>query len=323
MKIIHAADAHLGFSAYNVVDRQSGINRRALDVIESWYDFIEKALAEKPDLVLFCGDLFDLPTVPNFAIDAACALGLFDCPVLLISGNHDRAVRGDVSPLKYLAHSKNVIIASNLDKPSVHTIHGKVFSLFPSGSEGRPLDGDVLLAHGCIAGPEEYRFAGSYLEIPFANYEYVALGDLHRHLQTDNIVYPGCFSRLTFTQERVRVGFVVYDTDTKEVRHVATKSREFVTITPDKIDIAGDLLKDKIVRVLVDKSFTAVDSLYTRLSGCLHVKVERLDKDEIVSSQKADTSGELTLESSYSTFCNQTQRAHLIGDGLDLIRKNK
>src|SRR5947207_7004144 len=102
MKIIHAADIHLG--------------RRRLDGRLPDTDFAEAfdyvagvAISEKADAFVLAGDLFDKPQVePPHLRQAETILGKIRdaaIPVIAIAGNHDKAFinSGEETWLEYLA----------------------------------------------------------------------------------------------------------------------------------------------------------------------------------------------------------------------------
>ena len=68
MKIFHLADTHLGFSAYNKIDPDSGLNQREIDFYSVFQRFVDIALETKPDLILHSGDFFDSVRPTNRAI---------------------------------------------------------------------------------------------------------------------------------------------------------------------------------------------------------------------------------------------------------------
>jgi exonuclease SbcD len=93
MKIIHFADLHLGMENYGHIDPATGLSSRLKDFLASFDELVEYALAERVDLVLFCGDAYKTrePTQTQqreFArrINRLATAGI---PVFLLTGNHD------------------------------------------------------------------------------------------------------------------------------------------------------------------------------------------------------------------------------------------
>src|SRR6059036_2714425 len=94
MKLAHLADLHLGFRQY---DRQTprGGNQREADVAEAFRRAVDDLLEQRPDLILFAGDVFHSvrPTNPAilflFQQLHRLRVALPETPIVLIAGNHD------------------------------------------------------------------------------------------------------------------------------------------------------------------------------------------------------------------------------------------
>ena len=94
MKLAHLADLHLGFRQY---DRQTprGGNQREADVAEAFRRAVDDLLVQRPDLIVFAGDIFHSvrPTNPAilFLFQQLHRLrtGLPDAPIVMIAGEHD------------------------------------------------------------------------------------------------------------------------------------------------------------------------------------------------------------------------------------------
>ena len=90
LTIVAASDLHLGF----------GIGRGELS---RWVDMINR---EKPDVVLFAGDVIDTSTFPLWQGDYAAELRRLDAPygVFAVPGNHEY-ISGIDESLRFLEHS--------------------------------------------------------------------------------------------------------------------------------------------------------------------------------------------------------------------------
>src|SRR5207245_5018184 len=94
VKLAHRADLHLGFRQY---DRQTprGGNQREADVAEAFKPAVDDVLEQRPELVLFAGDVFHSVRPSNPAILFLfqqlhrLRTGLPDTPVVMVAGNHD------------------------------------------------------------------------------------------------------------------------------------------------------------------------------------------------------------------------------------------
>src|SRR5213083_3709951 len=94
VKLAHLADLHLGLRQY---DRQTprGGNQREADVADAFRRAVDDLLAQRPDLILFAGDVFHSvrPTNPAilflFRELQRVRVALPETPIVLIAGNHD------------------------------------------------------------------------------------------------------------------------------------------------------------------------------------------------------------------------------------------
>jgi DNA repair protein SbcD/Mre11 len=109
VKLFHVADIHLG-------RRRLDGRLPETDFAEAFAFIAEKAIAERADLFLIAGDLFDRPTVePPHLRQAQQILGRLKSNgirVIAIEGNHDRAMlhSGDQTWVHYLAEDDLLIL---------------------------------------------------------------------------------------------------------------------------------------------------------------------------------------------------------------------
>jgi len=60
MNLIHIADTHLDLTAFNRLDPESGMNLREKQVYDNFLSAIDAIIKEKPDVLVYAGDLFDV-----------------------------------------------------------------------------------------------------------------------------------------------------------------------------------------------------------------------------------------------------------------------
>ena len=133
MKIIHFADLHLGVENYGRIDPATGLSSRLTDFLAAFDELVDFALAEKVDLVLFCGDAYKTrePTQTQqreFArrINRLATAGI---PVFLLTGNHDlpNAIgRATATEIFDTLAVKNVYVANRPDIYKIPTPGGTV-----------------------------------------------------------------------------------------------------------------------------------------------------------------------------------------------------
>ena len=234
MKLMHLSDLHLGkrVNGYSMIEDQIHMLEQILNITAE----------EKPDAALLCGDIYD-KTVPS-----AEAVRLFDdflsrlaeqCPVYLISGNHDSADRlafGGrlmttsgvyVSPVyngqvrtvgqedafgtvcfHLLPFVKPVQVREHFKEQTIETYTDAVRAAL-SGIDLEDGNRHVLLAHQFVTGSErcdseEVSVGGSDnvdAEV-FTGFDYVALGHIHvaQRAGADHIRYCGTMLKYSFSE---------------------------------------------------------------------------------------------------------------------------
>ncbi len=93
MKILHFADLHLGVESYGRIDPATGLSSRFLDFLAALDQVVDYALANRVDLVLFCGDAYK-SREPSQTQQREFArrinrLSTGGIPIFLLIGNHD------------------------------------------------------------------------------------------------------------------------------------------------------------------------------------------------------------------------------------------
>ena len=96
-RLLHLADVHLGARHDDLGPTAAAQRERQFAAFER---AIELALAEKVDLVLLCGDLFDSNSQPRRSVERAAAelgkLAARHIPVVIIPGTHDSYEPGSI-----------------------------------------------------------------------------------------------------------------------------------------------------------------------------------------------------------------------------------
>jgi exonuclease SbcD len=220
VKLAHLADLHLGFRQF---DRQTprGGNQREADVAEAVRRAVDDLLEQRPDLILFAGDIFHSvrPTNPAilFLFQQLHRLrtGLPDAPIVMIAGEHDtpRSVETGTILRLYEALGVDVVVDqaryvtfSKLDCSILAAPHQAVVQ--PERPALRPQRGttfNVLVVHGQLPGLGERRgtteYGGALVDehdLAPAQWDYVALGHYHVAQQVaPNAWYAGSTEYVT------------------------------------------------------------------------------------------------------------------------------
>ncbi|MCA1819747.1 MAG: exonuclease SbcCD subunit D, partial [Halobacteriales archaeon] len=200
--MFHFSDTHLGHQQYQRTDA-SGLNVREQDIARAFRAIIDAAVAERPDLVLHSGDLFDGVRPGNRALAAAMEgfvrLSEAGIPTVAIAGNHEHPkLRETGSPFRLYDHLPNVYVVYKGQRETVEvtTPAGPVrVHAVPQCADAEtfakeileaPVGGpgfDVLLVHGAVNGLKAFSHA-EFNELSldpawFRPFHYVALGHHH------------------------------------------------------------------------------------------------------------------------------------------------
>jgi exonuclease SbcD len=118
MKILHTSDWHVG----KVLKGQSRVDEQLAVLAE----IVSIAEAERPDLVIMAGDLYDTATptadTKKIVIRALTALRRHSAAVVVVAGNHDHG--GEVDALRPWADGVGITLRGALGKADDHLVTG-------------------------------------------------------------------------------------------------------------------------------------------------------------------------------------------------------
>ncbi|MBI2303264.1 MAG: exonuclease SbcCD subunit D [Chloroflexi bacterium] len=131
LRILHAADLHLGVETYGHINPETGLNTRLEDCLTALDEAVDYALNNDVSLFLFCGDAYK-SREPSQTHQREFALRLrrmaaASIPVFLLVGNHDlpaalgRATTMDIFPALAVAR---VTVARQGGTYLIETRHG-------------------------------------------------------------------------------------------------------------------------------------------------------------------------------------------------------
>ena len=196
--MLHTADVHLGIDGYGTAaqqDEHQERHRRAFRRV------IDRAIADRVDLVLIAGDLFDHNRVPDeTVIFAREELERLARPVVVLPGNHDSLYtnaihdRHDIAAGLGHVHVIRKLDGEVVDLPELdalvwgrameeHVPGWSPLANLPARDDGRWC---VAMGHGFFYETRQPPDRSSPIfadEIRDSGWDYVALG--HQHVQTD------------------------------------------------------------------------------------------------------------------------------------------
>jgi exonuclease SbcD len=292
MKLIHIADTHLGLTAFNRLDPESGMNLREKQVYDNFLSAIDVIIRQKPDILVHAGDLFDTVkpktrayTTVLEALDQLHAAGI---PFIVIAGNHSMVkTRYTTSPYEVLTYHPSKITAAYKFRYEQVEIGDTVFHLIPNmlrvedyrtafdQIELAPSGyHNVLVTHGLATAIKDKRLA-TVAEHELDNtilsdqFDYIALGHYHRQCQiTDNSWYSGSTEYLTYGEIADTKGGLVVDPGRHEVCHLDLPCTPMIDLGTIKCQGVhpGDITEEIINRI-VSKSAPLYSMAQVTLDG--------------------------------------------------------
>ncbi|MHB8163227.1 MAG: metallophosphoesterase family protein [Methanoregula sp.] len=274
MKLIHIADTHLGLSAFNRLDPESGMNLREKQVYDNFLKAIDEIIHQKPDALIHAGDLFDTvkPKTKAYTtvLEALERLHEKEIPLVIIAGNHSMVkTRYTTSPFEVLTYHPSKITAAYKFRYEKVELGDTIFHLIPNmlrvedyrtaydAIELSQKHNNVLVTHGLATAIKDKRLAtvaeheldGTILSEKF---DYIALGHYHRQCQiTDNAWYSGSTEFLTYGEIADTKGGLLVDPGRHEVQHLDLPKTPMMDLGTIKCQgmHPGDITEEIIARV--------------------------------------------------------------------------
>ncbi|HUU75970.1 MAG TPA: metallophosphoesterase, partial [Methanoregulaceae archaeon] len=205
-------------------------------IYDNFLSAVDRIIAEKPDVLVHAGDLFDQVKPKTRAyktvMEALERLHAAGIPFVVIAGNHSMVkTRYTTSPFEVLVYHPGDITAAYSFRYENVEIGDTIFHLIPnmlrpedyrSAYEEVELSRDyhnVLVTHGLATSIKDKRLA-TVAEHELDNtilsdgFDYIALGHYHRQSQiTDNAWYSGSLEYLTYGEVSDPKGGLLIDLD--------------------------------------------------------------------------------------------------------------
>jgi DNA repair protein SbcD/Mre11 len=286
LRIIHTADVHLGARHDDLGEQASAQRERQFAAFTAAIDL---ALAEKVDLFLIAGDLFDSNVQPRRSVErvAAQLKRLADSKIrtVVIPGTHDCYDRSSIYrayDLKALAGSlpdDDLVTVLSPDQPNVHIsacdviVHGPVFATKKApysplrdlaGQPGDPpATWRVGMVHGSIAIPGKTERDDVVIttdEIAATGFDYLALGHWHSAQQSRagavTYGYAGAPEAVALDQDRAGKVLLVELEEIAGRRSVTVQERQVGATRFEKLELdAADIsAQPALIETLAKKS---------------------------------------------------------------------
>lgn len=255
MKFIHIADIHLGM----IPDQGKPWSEvRKNEIVQSFYNIIERCIREKIDLLLIAGDLFHRAPLLRELKELNYQFSkLNTTTVILMAGNHDYI--SDKSHYNQFVWDKHVIMLDQEQMSSVYIsgidtriygfsyrqrdiLDGRYDHVRPEGDAGI----HILLAHG---GDEKNIPINKKL-LKEAGFDYVALGHIHKpEWISDTVAYAGSLEPLD-KNEIGQHGFILGEIKNKKEHNMVFVSNSIRRYMPITIEVEPDMTKGMLYDML-------------------------------------------------------------------------
>lgn len=274
LRLLHTADVHLGARHADLGDQAAAQRERQFAAFKAAVDL---ALAEKVDLFLIAGDLFDSNTQPRRSVERVAAelkrLAEAKIRTVAIPGTHDVYDRSslyrvhDLAALAGSGPDDDLVTVLTPDRPSVHlgtcdvVVHGPVFATKRAPHSPlrdlkvTPGDGatwHVGMVHGSLAIPDRTdrdEVVVTREEIEATGLDYLALGHWHSAQQgkagATTYAYSGAPEPVAVTQDGAGKVLLVELDERAGTRTVAIEERQVGRTRFEKLDIDAASLTDQ------------------------------------------------------------------------------
>lgn len=265
MKIIHAADTHLGSPFSFVSDEKK--KKLTIELNDTFARLVEYAKNHAIKHILLAGDVFDKDKVSKK--DKEFFYGLLkankDLEFYYLRGNHDSNTTYN-EELDNL-HTFNdkwtfFTLEEGVTLSGIELTEANQGSLYSSLTLNRD-DHNIVMMHGqetsSVSNPlEDIKIK----DLENKNIDYLALGHIHKYSETSldkrgKYVYPGCIQGRGFDEEGKK-GFIVYDTDTKEATFISFAKR---IIKKETVDISESVDEATARSLIISKITPSKDDI--------------------------------------------------------------
>jgi DNA repair protein SbcD/Mre11 len=315
LRLLHTADVHLGARHADLGEQAAAQRERQFAAFKAAVDL---AIAERVDIVLIAGDLFDSNTQPRRSVERVAAelkrLVAAKIRTVIIPGTHDVYDRASLYRIHDLATMAGSTVDDDLvtvltpDRPSVHltacdvVIHGPVFATKRAPysplrdlkvTPGEVATWNIGMVHGSLAIPDRTdhdEVVVTRAEIEATGLDYLALGHWHSAQQGKaggtTYAYSGAPEPVAVTQDGAGKVLLIALDEVAGVRSVTIEERTVGRTRFEKLDVDASTLADQpeLVKLLTSRADPDL-VLDVRLTG---VRPDELDvsTDEVEDQLK-------------------------------------
>jgi DNA repair exonuclease SbcCD nuclease subunit len=316
LRLIHTADVHLGARHDDLGEQASAQRERQFAAFKAGVDL---ALAEKVDLFLIAGDLFDSNVQPRRSVERVAAelkrLAQAKIRTIIIPGTHDVFDRSsiyrayDLPVLAGDGPDDDFVTVLDPDHPSIHlascdvVIHGPVFATKRAphsplkdldAAKDAPATWRIGMVHGAIAIPgktDRDEVVITTEEIAATNLDYLALAHWHSaqvgKAGSVTYAYAGAPEAVALDQDRAGKVLLVELSEQGGARSVNVEERQVGKTRFERLELDASAQTSQpalieSLRGLADPDLV----LDVRLVGVRHDELD-LDTEEVETALAA------------------------------------
>ncbi len=257
MKFIHIADMHFDSPYLNLSDKENMGEQRRLEQRRVLKKIIEYIKKNNVELFFISGDLYEHKYIRKSTIEYINSLfsEIPNTKIFISPGNHDPYIKESMyNNFKWNDNVK--IFNGKIEKVIIGdvNIYGfgfEDFYCYECGLDGLEIDNNetnILVLHGALDGTtiedKQYNSINSK-DLKIKDFDYVALGHIHKPMYETNIVYPGSTIAHGF-DELGPHGMIVGNIENGEI------TKEFIELDEKEfkekvIDISEILYKEDLI----------------------------------------------------------------------------
>jgi exonuclease SbcC len=328
-KIYHISDIHVMKSYDRDEEYKSVINKLCEEIEEK---------KTKNDLIVCTGDVFDNGYSPSSILLVKYMMvklaNLLD--VIIIRGNHDGSSRSNserkdfLQPILYELKTENEIFF--LQKSGTYEYGNILFGYTDyydknvyTIKENSKNKIKIGLWHGTINGVrtnQNYELEGIFNKKSFESYDYVLLGDIHKHeYLTPTMWYSGSLIQLNYGETISCHGYVELDLKTNKSKHIEIENEYgFLTVymTNNKVQKYEDITHLKFINLRIIYENTTEEEILNFY--------KKLEKDyKIISFSKIQKAYSVeNINNEIEDMCDDLQDDEsVIKKLIDYIKKNQ
>ena len=318
LRLLHTADVHLGARHADLGEQAAAQRERQFAAFRATVDL---AIAERVDVFLIAGDLFDSNTQPRRSVERVAAelrrLAAAKIRTVIIPGTHDVYDRSslyrvhDLPALAGSSRDDDLVTVLTPDHPSVHLaacdvdVHGAVFAtkrapmspfaaIHVNREDPAAATWQVGMIHGALAIPDRTdgdEVVFSREEIAASGLDYLALGHWHSYQQAvsggTTYAYSGAPEPVAISQDGAGNVVLVELETTAGGRTVTATPRTVGRTRFQKLDLDAATIADQPALVAQLSALADPDLvLDVRLTGVRPDELD-LDLEEVENQVKA------------------------------------